>query len=242
MRAENTVIEKEDGLPPASQAGGLKEGRYIKISIEDQGVGISKEHLSRIFDPYFTTKQKGSGLGLTTAYSIIKSHDGYMNVESKLGEGTRFDIYLPASEKKIVKKEVVEEILSAGKGRILLMDDEEIVVDVARKMLESLGYEVESTSDGAEAIDLYKKAKESGNPFDIVIMDLTVPGGIGGKEAIKRLLEIDPGVRAIVSSGYSNDPVMSDFKRYGFKGVVAKPYKVKDLAEVLRRVIAEEDR
>jgi len=122
------------------------------------------------------------------------------------------------------------------------MDDEEIVVDVARKMLESLGYEVESTSDGAEAIDLYKKAKESGNPFDIVIMDLTVPGGIGGKEAIKRLLEIDPGVRAIVSSGYSNDPVMSDFKRYGFKGVVAKPYKVKDLAEVLRRVIAEEDR
>jgi len=242
VRAENTVIEKEDGLPPASQAGRLKEGRYIKISIEDQGVGISREHLSRIFDPYFTTKQKGSGLGLTTAYSIIKSHDGYMNVESKLGEGTRFDIYLPASEKKIVKKEVVEEILSAGKGRILLMDDEEIVVDVARKMLESLGYEVESTSDGAEAIDLYKKAKESGNPFDIVIMDLTVPGGIGGKEAIKRLLEIDPGVRAIVSSGYSNDPVMSDFKRYGFKGVVAKPYKVKDLAEVLRRVIAEEDR
>jgi len=222
VRAENTVIEKEDGLPPASQAGGLKEGRYIKISIEDQGVGISK-----------------GGLGLTTAYSIIKSHDGYMNVESKLGEGTRFDIYLPASEKKIVKKEVVEEMLPAGKGKILLMDDEEIVVDVARKMLESLGYEVESTSDGAEAIDLYKKAKESGNPFDVVIMDLTVPGGIGGKEAIKRLLEIDPGVRAIVSSGYSNDPVMSDFKRYGFKGVVAKPYNLKNLAEEVHKIIAE---
>nr|HID57889.1 PAS domain S-box protein [Desulfobacterales bacterium] len=234
VRAENTVIEKEYALP-------LKQGRYVKISIEDQGVGIPKEHLSRVFDPYFTTKQKGSGLGLTTAYSIIKEHDGYIGVESKLGEGTCFNIYLPASEKRIVKKEGVQEIIPTGKGRILLMDDEEIVRDVACEMLKSLGYEVESAREGAEAIDLYKKARESGDRFDVVIMDLTVPGGMGGKEAVKELLEMDPGVRAIVSSGYSNDPVMSDFRKYGFKGVVAKPYRMKDLAEVLRRVIAEED-
>jgi len=234
VRAENTVVEKEYGLP-------LKEGKYIKISIEDQGLGISDEHLCRVFDPYFTTKQKGSGLGLTIAYSITKNHDGYISVESKLGEGTRFDIYLPASDKKIVKKEAVEEILPAGKGRILLMDDEQIVLDVAREMLESLGYEVKCTRDGAEAIEMYKNAKESGNAFDAVIMDLTIPGGMGGKEAIKKLLELDPDVKAIVSSGYSNDPVMADFRKYGFRAVVAKPYRTKEVGEVIHKTITEPD-
>ena len=180
LRAENWVLEKTSPLP-------LKEGKYVKISIEDHGVGIPKEHLSRIFDPFFSTKQKGSGLGLTISYSIIKDHDGYIGVESKLGEGTRFDIYLPALERKIPEKRVSEERPIEGKGRVLLMDDEKLVLDVARQMLETLGYEVETAKDGAEAISLYREAKDSGSPFDVVILDLTVPGGMGGKEAIEKL-------------------------------------------------------
>jgi PAS domain S-box-containing protein len=234
VRAENMAVGKGHGLP-------LKEGKYVKIAIEDQGTGISKEHLSRIFDPYFTTKQKGSGLGLTTAYSIIKNHDGYISVESRLGEGTCFNIYLPASEKEIVENKAVEERPLVGKGRILVMDDEELVRNVAGEMLKSIGYDVEFAREGTEAIEVYKKAKDSGEDFDVVIMDLTIPGGMGGKEAIKKLFEIDPGVRAIVSSGYSNDPIMSNFKKYGFRGVVAKPYKIKELGEAIHKVITEPD-
>ncbi|RLB90540.1 MAG: hypothetical protein DRH50_12220 [Deltaproteobacteria bacterium] len=234
VRAENTVVEKEYGFP-------LKKGKYIKITIEDQGLGIAKEHLSKIFDPYFTTKQKGSGLGLTTAYSIIKNHDGYISAESELGEGTRFDIYLPASEKEITGKRLFEERPLVGKGRILVMDDEEIVRRVSGEMLKSFGYEVEFARDGTEAIEVYKNAKESGNAFDAVIMDLTIPGGMGGKEAIKKLLELDPDVKAIVSSGYSNDPVMADFRKYGFRAVVAKPYEIKELGEVIHKTITEPD-
>lgn len=233
VRAENMVVGTEQGLP-------LKEGRYVKIAIEDQGIGILKEHLPRIFDPYFTTKQKGSGLGLATSYSIIKRHDGYITVESQLGVGTTIYIYLPASEKPISKSEGKEEKLNLGQGKVLLMDDEEIVRKVAGKMLEHLGYEVEFAKDGAEAIELYKKAKESGEPFDAVIMDLTIPGGMGGKEAIQRLLEIDPQVKAIVSSGYSNDPIMSNFIEYGFSGVVVKPYKIEDLSKTLHEIMKGE--
>lgn len=234
VRAENMAAGKEHALP-------LKEEKYVRIAIEDQGIGIAKEHLPRIFDPYLTTKQKGSGLGLTTAYSIIKNHDGYISVESRLGEGTRFDIYLPACEKAIAEKKVFEERPLVGKGKILVMDDEEIVRNVVGEMLRSIGYEVEFARDGAEAIEVYKKAGESGEAFNAVIMDLTVPGGMGGKEAIKKLLEIDPRVRSIVSSGYSNDPIMSNFKKYGFRGVVAKPYEMKNLAKVVHRVVAEVD-
>jgi len=235
VRAENMVVGKGGGIP-------LKEGKYLKIAIEDQGTGIPKEHLPRIFDPYFTTKQKGSGLGLTTAHSIIKNHGGHISVESRLGKGTCFNIYLPASEKEIVEKKAVKERPLGGKGRILVMDDEKIVRNVTGKMLKSSGYDVEYSRDGTEAIELYKKAKDSGDDFDVVIMDLTIPGGMGGKEAIEKLLEIDPGVRAIASSGYSNDPIMSDFRRYGFAGVVPKPYKIKDLAKVVHRVITGVDR
>jgi len=230
VKAENTKISEENNLP-------LKTGEYVKITIEDQGVGIPKEHLPKIFDPYFTTKQKGSGLGLATAYSIIKRHDGYINAESELGAGTRFFIYLPASRREISAEMTKEEGPIFGKGKVLLMDDEEVVREVAGEMLNYLGYEVKFAREGTEAISLYKKAKEAGEPFDVVILDLTIPGGMGGKEAIEKLLGVDPEVKVIVSSGYSNDPIMADFRRYGFKGVVAKPYKLEELSKELHRII-----
>ena len=231
VRAENIVVDAEQGLP-------LKEGKYMKISIEDLGIGIPEEHLQKIFDPYFTSKQKGSGLGLATAYSIVKRHDGCIQVKSELGVGSTFSIYLPASSKEVLIEKALRERIPTGKGKILLMDDEEPVREVGGEMLEGLGYEVEFTKDGAEAIELYKKAKESAQPFDAIIVDLTVPGRIGGKEAVEKLIEIDPEVKAIVSSGYSTDPIMADFRKYGFSGVIAKPYKLNELGEALHKVIA----
>ena len=230
--AKNTVIQRRGELP-------LPKGNYVEITIEDHGTGISKEHLDRIFDPYFSTKQKGSGLGLATAYSIIKNHGGYITAKSKLGVGTTFRIYLPASEKPIPKKEETApvEALITRKGRVMVMDDEEVIRKLLHDELTDVGYEVELTVNGAQAIERYRKAKESGQPFDAVILDLTVPGGVGGKEVIRKLLEIDPNVKAIVSSGYSTDPIMSDFKEYGFSGVVAKPYTIAKLEETLHSII-----
>ena len=230
VRAENLTAGKGDALP-------LAYGKYLKISIQDQGTGILPGHLRKIFDPYFTTKQKGSGLGLAICYSIVKKHDGHISVESVLGSGTTFSIYLPASSKEPARKKDSREEPIRGEGKILVMDDEAIVRDVTGQILKHLGYDVEFAGDGSEAIELYRKAKESGKPFDLVIMDLTVPGGMGGKEAILRLIEIDPDVRAIVSSGYSDNLVMSDFRQYGFKGVVAKPYKIQQLALALHNVL-----
>ena len=217
----------------------LKVGEYVKVSIEDQGVGISREHLGKIFDPYFTTKQEGSGLGLAITYSIVKNHDGYVTVGSELGVGTTFYIYLPLAHKEVSTKKEVEERPLMGNGRVLAMDDEESIRELISRILSHTGYEVHFAKDGAEAIELYKDAKESGHPFDAVIMDLTIPGGMGGKEAIKDLLEIDPKVKAIVSSGYSNDPIMTDFMEYGFSGVVAKPYRVAELSKTVDEVIKD---
>ncbi|HEY83332.1 MAG TPA: PAS domain S-box protein [Dehalococcoidia bacterium] len=233
IEARNTVIRRRGALP-------LPRGNYVEIIVEDHGIGISEKHLGRIFEPYFTTKQKGSGLGLATTYSIIKSHDGYITVESKLGVGTTFHIYLPASKKSIpVKKEAAEEAPLRGKGKILVMDDEEMVREMLSEMLRAAGYEVELVADGSEAIARYAEAKESGRPFDAVILDLTVPGAMGGKEAIKKLLEIDPDVKAIVSSGYSTDPIMADFKKYGFSAVVTKPYSAGELEKTLHSLLRE---
>ena len=217
----------------------LEKGKYVKISVRDKGVGIPREHLDKIFDPYFTTKQKGSGLGLATSYSIVKNHGGLITVESKAGAGSTFHVYLPASKKIISKKKVREEKPVAGKGKILVMDDEDVVRTVASRMLQHIGYkEVECAKDGAAAIKLYQKAMESGKPFTAVIMDLTIPGGMGGKEAIEKLLKIDPKVKAIVSSGYSSDPIMSEYREYGFSGVIAKPYTLDGLSRALHEVIS----
>lgn len=231
LKAENVVVGTEDSLP-------LRDGVYVKVSVEDQGVGIPEAVLQSIFDPFFTTKQKGSGLGLATAYSIIRKHDGCITVESQLEKGTTFYVYLPASPDQVLtedQKAEVEPIM--GQGRILVIDDEKYVRDTMAEMLSSLGYDVTTSLDGAEAIELYKEAGESGNPFDGVIADLTIPGGMGGKETIQKLIEIDPEVKAIVSSGYSNDPIMTDFKKHGFKDIIPKPYKTRELSEVLHRVI-----
>ncbi|MEW6109677.1 MAG: PAS domain S-box protein [Nitrospirota bacterium] len=219
----------------------LKEGKYVKIVIEDQGIGIPDGDLQKIFDLYFTTRHEGSGLGLATVYSIIKKHDGHITVESKVGIGTIFHIYLPAEEMKspVKKYEAKVSVATKGMKKVLVMEDEQIIRSVLDRMLAQCGHEADFAKNGGEAIALYKKARESGQPYAAVIIDLIITDGMGGKEAIERLREIDPDVKAIVSSGYSNDPVMSNFRDYGFKSFLAKPYKLEELCNVLTRVIEE---
>jgi two-component system cell cycle sensor histidine kinase/response regulator CckA len=226
----NVNVDRND--PP------LAKGRYILISIMDHGVGIPKNHLSKIFDPYFTTKKKGSGLGLSTSYSIVKNHGGHIQVKSETGIGTTFQVFLPASEEGKLPARVEEEQFASGKGKILVMDDEEAVRDVARSMLESLGYSVTLARDGNEAIAIYKTAMDSDEPFDSVLMDLTIPGGMGGMEAVRKIREIDSGVKAIVCSGYSNDTIMANYRRFGFLGVVPKPYSMKQLSGTITDVLS----
>ncbi len=230
IRCENKTISGSSESP-------LKPGDYVMISVQDHGVGISNEHLSKIFDPYFTTKQKGSGLGLATSYSIIRKHGGHILAKSQLGKGTVFVIFLPAAKVLKAPKMTDEARLLSGTGRVLIMDDEEDVRQTTGDVLKRLGYSVEFAADGAQAIELYQKARETGTPFDAVIMDLTVPGGMGGREALEKLLVIDPEVTAIVSSGYSNDPVLADYNRYGFSGAITKPFRISDLGEMLHAVV-----
>jgi CheY-like chemotaxis protein len=215
----------------------IASGKYIRISVEDEGIGVQPEHLEKIFDPYFTTKEAGSGLGLATSHAIVKKHGGHITVRSQVNKGTSFDVFLPASGPSAPANAEASVVTRPGHGKVLLMDDEQMVRDIAQEMLRILGYRVSLTKDGSEAIDLYRRAKQSGEPFDVVIMDLTVPGRLGGKEAMMLLREYDPDIRAIVSSGYSNDPIMANFRNYGFCGVLSKPYNTKDMSEVLFEVM-----
>ncbi|RJR21659.1 MAG: PAS domain S-box protein [Desulfobacteraceae bacterium] len=237
---KNKEMRREMSSSSSFKAG---DGKYIIISIHDNGPGIPKEHLPRLFDPYFSTKergvQKGMGLGLTTAYNIIKRHGGYIHVESKDGSGTCVYVYLPARPKMEsaigLKPSPCQD--PPGSARILLMDDEESVRILTKEILEKFGHTAVLARDGAEAIDLYMKAYEEERPFDLVLLDLTVRGGMGGKEAMKRLRELDPKIRAVVTSGYDTDPVITDFARYGFLAAIPKPYSLDNLRATIESVL-----
>ena len=226
-------VRAENVAPPGDLEQFLKKGKYVRISISDQGIGIPRKHLHKIFDPFFTTKQKGSGFGLTTCYTIINKHGGHIQVESEVGAGTTFHIYLPASEHALKTEQEQRPELHRGEGRILLVDDEAIVRGATGEALRRMGYRVETAEEGGQGVELYKEALEWGDPFTAVILDLTIPGGMGGKEAVRKILEVDPQAAVIVSSGYSSSSVMSRFREHGFSGVVKKPYRIEELGEVI---------
>lgn len=235
IRAENVVMSEQDALP-------LPAGNYVRITIEDKGTGIAQENIPKIFDPYFSTKnmgiQKGMGLGLAIAYSIIRRHNGHITVESLPHVGTAFNIYLPAYARKTASAEQAEGIIT-GKKRVLFMDDEAFIRNIGQELLTHLGYDVKLSQDGNETILLYKQAKHLGEPFDCVMLDLTMKGGIGGKEVLREILSVDPAVRAIISSGYTDDPVLSNYVSFGFKAAITKPYNIDQLREVLKEVISK---
>jgi len=210
-------------------------GKFVRIAIGDSGTGISEPHLSRIFEPYFTTKPKGSGLGLATSFSIVRNHGGMIDVASEVGKGSTFSIYLPAwgAGEELPEEPRVGAAAPGRKGRILVMDDEELVRDVAMGLIDALGHEAECAENGEAAIEKFRQARRSGTPFDIVILDLTIRGGMGGEEAIGKLREIDPDVTAIVSTGYSDNPVVSEYRSYGFTAFLNKPYTIHSLKESL---------
>ena len=214
-------------------------GPYVSIKITDQGIGIPEKHLSKIFDPFFSTKQKGSGLGLSTTFSIIKKHNGHIWAESTIGTGTTFTIYLPVTDKTLSQPERPDKIDHKGQGKILVMDDQEDILKMAQRILSGMGYETVFAKDGAQAIEIYRKAYQSSNKFDLVVLDLTIPGGMGGVKTIPELLKINPNANVVVSSGYSNDPVISDYQAYGFCSVLEKPYSIDQVAALLNKILGE---
>jgi PAS domain S-box-containing protein len=247
----NLVINAKEAMPTggrllvqgsnvttvAGEVATLAAGRYVRLVIADEGPGMPASVLDRIFDPYFTTKERGSGLGLATAFSIIRQHDGYIMAESEVGRGTRMILYLPATDRR---PEQAMADMAAGflfNGRALLVDDEEVVREVGSNMLRELGLEVDAVADGTQALELYARAHKNGTPHEVVILDLTIPGGVGAKDALTRLRELDPNVRAVVATGYSSDPVVADHEQLGFAAVLVKPYRLEDLRGVLRAVL-----
>jgi CheY-like chemotaxis protein len=218
----------------------LSAGTYVEVSVADDGCGIPAENLLRIFDPFFTTKSKGSGLGLATTYSIIQRHHGHLEVESEIGVGSTFRFYLPGSDLSLQPTQEDEWLGTHGSGRILLMDDEPALCDLARAGLLEYGFEVSTATGGSEAVRLFYEAQRAGKPYDAVVLDLTIRGDMGGRETLQRLFTLDPGVKAIVASGYSNDPVMSRHRDYGFSGMIAKPFRMVDLARTIVEVLKSE--
>ncbi|MEK6200980.1 MAG: PAS domain S-box protein [Desulfobulbaceae bacterium] len=226
IQATNKTLSLDEHLS-------LPPGNYIELLFQDTGTGISKEHITKIFDPYFSSKSTGSGLGLAISYSIIKNHGGLITVNSEPGQGTVFSILLPATMKHASQSKKQEGLQKIGAKKILLMDDDTTVREIMVAMLTFIGCNVEQTCDGEETIARYLKAKEEGVPFDLVIMDLTIPGGMGGKEAMASLLAQDHTAKAVVSSGYANDPIMANYQEYGFCGVLTKPFTIDALNKVI---------
>ncbi len=249
---QNIVLNADQAMPlggrievaarnvPAPASGDLPhapQDSFVEITIRDQGTGIPPAHIERLFDPYFTTKEKGSGLGLATSYSIVRNHGGLITVSSEMGKGSVFTIYLPATEQRPETSIARKTHGCERTGRVLVMDDEEVVRKVAAQLVEALGHQVELVRNGEEALAAYQMAKQSGNPFDAVILDLTIRGGMGGLETLQKLRERDPGVKAIVSSGYSDDTVLSEYRRQGFSGVLGKPYSLEGLHTALNELM-----
>jgi CheY-like chemotaxis protein len=230
VSADNRELGGDDGT-------GLPAGRYVHLRVADRGAGIPPETLPRIFDPFFTTRRGGSGLGLTTAYSIVRQHGGAIRVDSTPGAGTAMELYLPASRRRATPADRPGPPGRAGSGRILVMDDQDSVRGVLESMLRHLGYEPVGTRDGDEAVAAYRDALDRGEPLDAVILDLIVPGGKGGKLTLRDLLRLDPGVRAVASSGYADDPVVTCAGGDGFVASLPKPYNLPRLSDVLGEVL-----
>lgn len=227
---------------PKGASSPLAPGRYVRVRISDSGEGIKPEFLSRVFDPYFSTKKAGGGLGLATVYSIIKRHDGRIEVESTPGRGATFTFWLPAGDAVAPMPPppapaAAPTVLALRAARVLLMDDEESVRYLGAALLMQMGLKPTTVNDGAEAVKEFSAARIAGQPFDLVILDLTIPGGMGGREAMEQIRRLDPNVPAIVSSGYSNDPVLANFASYGFQAIVPKPYEIDELMETVRRLL-----
>ncbi|MDA3894567.1 MAG: ATP-binding protein, partial [Desulfobacteraceae bacterium] len=213
----------------------LPKGDYVKISVKDSGIGISKELLSKIFDPFFSTKTKGHGLGLAMCYSIVNRHGGCIDVESEQGKGSIFQVYLPSTTENVSSVDEKTARIHKGKGTFLVMDDEEIILSTIRKMLGSYGYTVECKIDGQSAVDFFALETKANRPIAGLIFDLTVPGGMGGKAAIEQIRQLDTDVPAFVASGYAEDPVMKKPSEYGFTASICKPFRKSELSEMLNR-------
>jgi PAS domain S-box-containing protein len=233
VKVENMVLREGDALP-------LTEGPYLRIVFADEGIGIPQEHLAKVFDPYFTTKgmgvQKGMGLGLSVCYSVLKKHQGHITVDSPPGQGATVTLYLPAQAGEVKEKRPPRSS-ATGAIRVLIMDDELHIREIERVYLEMLSYEVTDVKDGQEAIDAYKKELHSGTPFDLVILDLTVRQGLGGQLAMERLLKIDPEIKAIIASGYADDPVIEHYGDYGFRGALKKPFNNEEMKNVVEKIL-----
>jgi nitrogen-specific signal transduction histidine kinase/ActR/RegA family two-component response regulator len=239
IAAKNRTIE----AGAAGAGAALPMGKYVAVTVEDRGIGIPATIIDKIFDPFFTTKQQGSGLGLATSYSIISRHGGSIEVKSEPGKGTVVTILLPATEKAVPEGDNAASLPDLrGSGRILVMDDEGLIRRIAYDMLSMAGYEVTTAPEGREVIHKYREAFDMGKRFDAVILDLTVPGGMGGMEAMREILKIDPSALAIVSSGYSDNAGMADFAEHGFSARVPKPYSLKELLATVKRVLESRKR
>ena len=238
LRARNVSVgeisERQELPEPLSE-------KYVEITFRDDGPGMEKEVRDRIFQPYFTTKARGTGIGLTTCYSIAKNHRGLLKVESEPGEGTTFTLYLPAMEKTVETKEEEEQTLRRGSGRILVVDDEKPIRQLLKEMLSTFGYKSEGAKDGPLGVEAYKKSIEEKEPFDLVIMDLTIPGEMSGTETMAEIQKMDPEAKGLLTSGYPNAEPMREFAKYGFSGAVAKPYNMQELIKALQNILKPED-
>ena len=229
------IVLKGDSVP------GLMEGKYVCMKISDTGEGIDPAVIDNIFDPYFSTKEqggdRGSGLGLSIVHSIVTKHGGSISVESSKNKGTTFILYLPATEAQPIKIVEEEVVIEKGRGSVLLMDDDQTIHAVTEEMLTHLGYQPLHAFDGKEAVEMYGKALEEGSKIDIVIMDLTIPGGMGGEVAVRKVLELDAQAKVLVSSGYSENPVVQNYKESGFVNTISKPYQLRELSKVLAETL-----